>query len=209
MAAMTGPDKKITPAAVRTGSGVTRAVNPSHPPYGASGPASVRGPVSVGPSSVSGRYAAIQGPPPSEAPRRASFTRQSQGPLRALVIAQDGDARRSIVRVAQKHGGETLLASSFGEAIYQLDSLENGWVMVFIDPLLAGFEPRIVNLLRQNPRVSRSPVVIVSAMNAQVLEDVMRSSGSDGFIVTSKGLLHMDTAVQAWLERHDAMMARY
>jgi hypothetical protein len=170
----------------RTGSGVMRAM--------------VAG-------AVSGRYASIAGPPRSEAPRRASFTRKSAGPLRALVIVQDESARSAILRVTQKHGGETLVAVGFSEAICVLDSLDGGRAMVFFDPLQPGFDPRFVQFLRRSPRVGASPVVITSAMSAQALTEIMATSGADGFIVTSKGLLHMDTAIQSWLERHDATMA--
>lgn len=189
---MTGPNKKPTPPVIRRGSGVTPAV---------------QGPSSQPRPEVSGRYANIEGPPPSQAPRRASFTRRSHGPLRALVIAQDGDPRRSIVRVVQKHGGEALLAASLGEAMYLLDALDQGAAMVFVDPLTPGYDPRFVAFLRQNPHVGRSPIVIVSSLTTPVLEDLMRSSGADGFIVSTKGLLYMDTAVQSWLERHDAHLA--
>jgi PleD family two-component response regulator len=163
---------------------------------------------SVPPSSVSGRYATIASTQP-ETPgaRRSSFTRHSNKALRVVLVAADGEVRANFARVLEKHGGEVHLASSFGEAYHIVESMHSGRTLLLLDPLLPGYEPRLVSMMRQHPNIAGGPIVLASAISAPVLEDAMRVGGADGFIVSSKGLLHLDTALQGWLERFDMALA--
>lgn len=176
----------------------------------------------ISPSTASGRYAAISNPPISRpggsspsspdgpistAPRRASFTRASHGPLRVFLVSQENEARKGALRVLEKHGASIEACGSFGELFHKLENSTPGRTLVFLDPLLGGFEPRVVHMLRQHPAVSGGPIVLLSAISSQVLEDVGRATGADGFIVTARGLLHLDTALPSWLQRLDQAMA--
>ncbi len=127
--------------------------------------------------------------------------------MRVLLIAAENDARKGVTRVLENHGGTLDVCGSFGETFHRLENVTHGRTLVFLDPLLAGFEPRIVHMLRLHPAVSGGPIVLLSAISAPVLEDVVRATGADGFIVTTRGLLHLDTALPSWLERLDQAMA--
>jgi PleD family two-component response regulator len=160
------------------------------------------------PSSLSGRYAAISSTQP-ETPgaRRSSFTHRSNKALRVLVAIGDAEIRANVSRVLEKHGGEAYLATNLSEAYHTVESLPPGRTLVFVDPLLPGFEPRLVSMMRSHSAIGGGPIVLVSAISAPVLEDAMRTSLADGFIVSSKGLLHLDTALAGWLERFDIALA--
>ena len=98
-------------------------------------------------------------------------------------------------------------AASFGEAFHLVETMAPTKTLLLIDPLLPGFEPRLVSMFRQHWNVAGGPAVLISAISAPVLEDVMRTTGADGFLVTTKGLLHLDTALASWLERLDLAKA--
>ena len=159
-------------------------------------------------SQPSGRYTTIaSSAPPSQRTRKASFTRHSFGPLRTLLVAPDNDIRRGVTRILENHEGEVHAAASFGEAFHLVETLAPTKTLLLIDPLLPGFEPRLVGMFRQHWNVAGGPAVLISAISAPVLEDVMRTTGADGFLVTTKGLLHLDTALASWLERLDLAKA--
>lgn len=172
------------------------------------GPSSSPGSPSARPTSVSGRYASLASTQP-ETPgaRRSSFTRHSNKALRVLLVLADGEVRSGVSRVLEKHGGEVHLASSFSEAYHTVESISPGRTLVLLDPLLPGYEPRLVAMMRSHPSIGGGPIVLTSAISAPVLQDSMRESLADGFIVTSKGLLHLDTALAGWLERFDMALA--
>jgi DNA-binding response OmpR family regulator len=140
-----------------------------------------------------------------------SFARRSHAPLRALVATSDPECRGPIEKCLQNNGAEVMFASSAGEALYELEALGGmrGLTMVLVDPLMPGCEPGFVSMLRQTASVGRAPILLFSALSHQVLEDRMRAIGADGFILTTRGLLQIDTALKSWLERYDAVMAEY
>lgn len=145
-------------------------------------------------------------------PRKpVSFARRSHAPLRALVATSDPDRRAAVTKCLQNNGAEVVFAGSAGESLYELEALSatRGLTMVLIDPLLPGCEPGFVAMLRQIPNVGRAPILLFSSLSAQVLEDRMRAIGADGFILTTRGLLQIDTALKSWLERYDAVMAEH
>jgi CheY-like chemotaxis protein len=140
-----------------------------------------------------------------------SFARRSHAPLRALVATSDPDRRVAVTKCLQNNGAEVVFASSAGESLYELEALGGvrGLMMVLLDPLLPGCEPGFIAMLRQVPNVGRAPILLFSGLSSQVLEDRMRAIGADGFILTTRGLLQIDTALKSWLERYDAVMAEY
>lgn len=124
-----------------------------------------------------------------------------------LLVSAANDARKGAVRVLENHGASLEVCGSFGETFHRLETLMPGRTLVLLDPLLAGFEPRIVHMLRAHPAVMGGPIVLLSAISAPVLEDVVQATGADGFLVTTRGLLHLDTALPSWLQRLDHAMA--
>jgi CheY-like chemotaxis protein len=156
----------------------------------------------------------VPSPPSSSAglPRKpVSFARRSHAPLRALVATSDPDRRPAVAKCLQNNGAEVFFSSSAGESLYELEALGGvrGLTMVLIDPLLPGCEPGFIAMLRQAPNVGRAPILLFSSLSSQVMEDRMRAIGADGFILTTRGLLQIDTALKSWLERYDAVMAEH
>jgi PleD family two-component response regulator len=190
---MDNGDSNGPPPSKRIGMEVLRGSNPG---------------ISVRPASLSGRYASIASTQP-EAPgaRKSSFTRHSNKALRVLVALTDPEVRKGVSRVLEKHGGEVFLANNLSEAYHTVESVEPGRMLVFVDPLLPGFEPRLIEMMRSHASIGGGPIVLISAISPAVLENTMRESFADGFIVTSKGLLHLDTALAGWLERLDMALA--
>jgi CheY-like chemotaxis protein len=188
----------------RSRSGVLPAAMAS----GASGPPGSNPP---GGGPPSGRGVSATPAPSSLTRKPVSFARRSHAPLRALVATSDPERRTAVSKCLQNNGAEVVFASSAGESLYELEALGGvrGLTMVLIDPLLPGCEPGFIAMLRQVPNVGRAPILLFSSLSSQVLEDRMRAIGADGFILTTRGLLQIDTALKSWLERYDAVMAEH
>ena len=96
-------------------------------------------------------------------------------------------------------------ASGPSEALYQLSTVGDAGgrpTMVLLDVLMPGFDgPLFIKMLRADPRFAGAPMVLISALSAPALEQTMRDWQADGFILKSRGLLHIDEAFSAWFER--------
>lgn len=184
MAGMSGTNDR-KPASTSHQSGTMLAA-----PAGSGPPSGVGGPSSVGPR------------------RPVSFARRSYAPLRALIATPHEETRAAAERVLTNSGAELISTSTAGGILYELGALsDRGLTMVLLDPLLPGCDHNLIAMLRQHPHVSKAPVLLISNMSGPVVEEKMRALGADGFVLTSRGLLQLDTALKSWLERYDAIMA--
>lgn len=150
----------------------------------------------------SGFTARIRESAPDSGPssRRINTT----GP-RVLLIEDDLVTRGKLEQILQKRGAEVFPVSGPSEAIYFLQTaLEDSArpIMTILDVLMPGLDgPLFVNMLRSDPRLAGAPVVLISALSAPALEQTMRDWRADGFILKARGLLHVDQAFEAWLDR--------
>jgi CheY-like chemotaxis protein len=121
-----------------------------------------------------------------------------------LIVEDDEASRSKLGDILVRRGAEVFSAAGPGEAIYMLQSLEESDrpMLVLLDVLMPGLDgPLFVQYLRSDPRVAGAPVVLISALSAPALEQTMRDWRADGFILKSRGLLHIDQALESWLGR--------
>lgn len=168
------------------------------------------------PSAISGVTRAISGPPSrplsgfvpaarESSPESGPHSRRggATGP-RVLLVEDDHVTRAKLEQILVRRGAEVLSAAGPGEAIYLLQTLEESArpFMTILDVLMPGLDgPLFVQMLRGDPRLAGAPVVLISALSAPALEQTMRDWRADGFILKSRGLLHVDQAFEAWLDR--------
>lgn len=125
-----------------------------------------------------------------------------QHQVRALVLEDDQTTLRSYQRILANKGVEVVAVASPGEALYVAATLDPDPrpTIAFLDVIVPGLDgPRFVTALRQLPAFDAVPVVLVSALNGNVLRDKAHAWGANGFILKSKGLLHLDTAFGGWV----------
>ena len=122
-----------------------------------------------------------------------------------LLIEDDSITRNKLEQMLTKRGAEVLSASGPGEAIHLLSTLDasrDRWSIVFLDVVMAGLDgPLFVNMLRSDQRLQGAPIVLISAISSPALERTMHDWRADGFILKSRGLLHIDQAFDAWFVR--------
>ena len=107
-----------------------------------------------------------------------------------LVVEDDDDIRETLQDVLEAEGYATLAASNGAEALHVLLS---GRVpcLILLDlmmPIMSG--PELLTRMRQDPRLSSIPVIIVSAW----AQEAEKTSGAQGFLkkpVDLEALLHV------------------
>ncbi len=154
------------------------------------------------PNHVSGVIAASGQAPVSQ--RSGPVSYRGVAP-RVILIEDDAITRGKLEQMLSKRGAEVISASGPSEAVYLMSTLDepNGRAsIVILDVLMPGLDgPLFVNMLRSDPRLLGAPIVLISALSAPVLEQTMRNWRADGFILKSRGLLHIDEAFEAWFAR--------
>lgn len=158
-------------------------------------------PVSRRPASTSGTIAAVSVPNP----RASNPVIRSESAPRVLLIEDEPVSRGKLEQMLQRRGAEVVSVAGPSEAIYALQTMEE-WparpVMVILDVLMPGLDgPLFVAMLRQEPKIGGAPIVLISALAPAVLERTMHDWAADGFILKSRGLLHIDQAFDAWIAR--------
>lgn len=122
----------------------------------------------------------------------------------ALLVDDDEPSLRTYERVLSKHDVEILSASTPSEALGFVSQLEPvpQPLVAFVDVLMPGMDgPRFVYAIRSFPATCKSPIVLISALSAPALEKATLEWGANGFILKSKGLIHVDQEFTGWLDR--------
>jgi CheY-like chemotaxis protein len=120
------------------------------------------------------------------------------------LLEDDGAMLRTFERLLSQRGVMVMAASTPGEALYYVSAIDGPVrpTVAFLDVLVPALDgPRFVQALRQNPHFATAPIVLVSGLSAPILEKTAEEWGVNGFILKSKGLLHLDTAFEGWLQR--------
>lgn len=131
--------------------------------------------------------------------------RRSSRKRYALVVDDNVTSLKAFERILLRYNVEVLAASTVGEALQQvsmIDPVHDG-IIGFIDVVMPGMHgPRFVTALRQLPTFGAgSPIVLISSLSQSVLELTAADWGAAGFILKSKGLLHVDQQFAEWLKR--------
>lgn len=174
----------------------------ARPSFAASGTSS-----GVVPSSVSGVVPAAgrQGAMPSPSGSRSGIVSQVGVGPRVLIVEDDPIVRAQLEKILARRGAEIISASGPSEALYLLSSVEGParrGALVILDVLMPGLDgPLFVKLLRSDDRLPDAPIVLVSALSAPILERTMTQWDADGFVLKSRGLLHVEGAIEGWFVR--------
>ncbi|MFO0550223.1 MAG: response regulator [Polyangiaceae bacterium] len=121
----------------------------------------------------------------------------------ALLVDDDPSALRTFHRILSRYGVEVLTSANVAGVADLLRPLPaSSCVVAFVDVLMPSMVgPRFVSSLRAQPAFGLAPVVLVSGLNAHVLEQTVKDWGASGYILKMRGLLHVDHQFAEWLER--------
>lgn len=209
----------VGPASVgpaSSGAGYRSVTPPSMGPASV-GPASV-GPASSGPASVGPAYGSVMPPsmarpsvgpisPVSIAPPSMPIPSwripSNQPELRVMVVDDDPTMLRLYERILLKRGVIVSAATGPEEALQSVSALapEHRPHMVFLDVVM----PRLnggafIAALRGIAGDVQVPVVLVSALNLNTVRDYAMQWGANGFVLKSKGLIHLEHAFDEWVK---------
>jgi CheY-like chemotaxis protein len=107
-----------------------------------------------------------------------------------LLIVDDSQRFLSTTRaVLASHGAEILTAGTAAEALSVMASLTVDAILVDLQlGSESGFE--LVRRLRERPALAGTPILVISTRPGEGLDDIVASSGADGFL--SKADLSID-----------------
>lgn len=119
-------------------------------------------------------------------------------------MTEDANLVTTVTRVLGPLHADLITTRSPGEALYALQSVgyERHYRarLVLIDALISGVDgPNLVNTLRRDPHVAGATIALLSSLSANVVENIMRSWGADGYLLTNRGVIHIKTAIDGWL----------
>lgn len=176
----------------------TPAPTPKVPPPTPSERGLISPSVLEGPERISDEFGSAQRDSnPAFQPRISGVVeRRSSRKRYALVVDDNMTSLKAFERILLRYNVEVLTASTVGEALQQasmIDPIHDG-IIAFIDVVMPGMNgPRFVGALRQLPTFgAASPIVLISSLSQSVLELTAADWGAAGFILKSKGLLHVD-----------------
>lgn len=122
--------------------------------------------------------------------------------VRVLVVEDDPVTLRAYQRILINKGAAVAGALSSGEALYVASSFpaDERPNLVFLDVLLPGIDgSRLIGLLRALPGFERTPIVLVSSLNAELLTEKAERWEANGFVLKATGLVHLEAAFEKWL----------
>ncbi|WP_437301933.1 response regulator [Sorangium sp. So ce388] len=133
---------------------------------------------------------AARGRPTSERPAARS----------AMVVDDDETAALVVERVLGRRGIEVLkVPQSFG---VMNRIARHRPSLVLLDVKMPGLDgPTLVTLIRQDPEIARTRIVLYSALAVDALAQTAGECGADGFIAKSLGLLHLERSLELYLGR--------
>ncbi|WP_437683876.1 response regulator [Sorangium sp. So ce131] len=74
--------------------------------------------------------------------------------------------------------------------------------LVLLDVKMPGLDgPTLVTLIRKDAEISRTRLVLYSALDVDVLADTANACGADGFIAKTLGPLHLEKSLELYLGR--------
>lgn len=142
--------------------------------------------------------------PPSIAPTsNFSWPMQEAGrETRALIVEDDPTTLRAYQRILLKRGVLVTAASSPDEALALVSALapELRPSLLFLDVIM----PRLngaafIAALRSLAGTVQIPVILISALNLATVRDYAQQWGANGFILKTKGMLHLEAAFDEWV----------
>ncbi|WP_437312452.1 response regulator [Sorangium sp. So ce385] len=74
--------------------------------------------------------------------------------------------------------------------------------LVLLDVRMPGLDgPTLVTLIRRDPEIARTRIVLYSALAVDALAQTADACGADGFIAKSLGLPHLEKSLELYLGR--------
>ncbi|MFK7991921.1 MAG: response regulator [Sandaracinaceae bacterium] len=124
--------------------------------------------------------------------------------VRVLVVEDDP----ALARLAEKmlaHAGIEVHVHERGFGVLQRIATCRPHVLL-LDVMLPGLDgPELVELIRGDPELSRTRVVLWSALSAADLTKRARLCGADGSIEKAKGPFHLVAQITDWLRVWDGV----
>lgn len=119
-------------------------------------------------------------------------------PPRILVIDDDEDLSR-LLAVAFRRTKAKVVTHSRGYGVLQLVATHRPAVVI-LDVMMPGLDgSSVLELLRQDPELSKTRVVLWSAMPYDTLRERAEAAGADGFIEKVRGPAALVAQITEWL----------
>lgn len=125
-------------------------------------------------------------------------------PPRILVI-DDDEALARLLEVAFRTTSAEVVTHSRGYGVLQLVATHRP-ALVVLDVMMPGLDgPSVLELLRQDPELSRTRVVLWSAMAREQLAEAAEAAGADGYLEKTVGPRELVAQVTQWLMMWDGV----
>lgn len=120
--------------------------------------------------------------------------------LRAVVIDDDRVARSLVERLLAAQRLEVVsLASSFGAYEVVASQLPH---LLIVDVVMPGLDiEAFVARIKSTPALRNVIILLLSGMTVQTLEALVRRTGAHGFLSKTRGALHLNEVIGAWVKQ--------
>jgi CheY-like chemotaxis protein len=128
----------------------------------------------------------------------------SQDDKRTVLVIDDSDIARASLRQLLEGGGYAVaeLASAIGAT---REILRSGVSIVVVDVSMPGLSgDKLVKLLRDNPRLERLIVVVISARAPEELEKIAQNTPADGVLAKDEANKRLLPLLEKLLTRRTA-----
>lgn len=128
----------------------------------------------------------------------------TEEPPRILVI-DDDEALARLLEVAFRTTRAQVVTHTRGYGVLQLVATHRP-VLVVLDAMMPGLDgPSVLELLRQDPELSGTRVVLWSAMPREELAAAAEAAGADGYLEKTVGPRQLVDQVRQWLMAWDGV----
>ena len=121
---------------------------------------------------------------------------------RAIVVVEDDESIREMLRYYFQSVGYTVRPYESGEAMFEGEADQSPPVLFILDIMLPGMDGlEILRRLREGRGTSESPVIMLTARSAEMDRVAGLEGGADDYVVKPFGIMELQARVKAVLRR--------
>ena len=121
---------------------------------------------------------------------------------RAIVVVEDDESIREMLRYYFQSVGYTVRPYESGEAMFEGEADQSPPVLFILDIMLPGMDGlEILRRLREGRGTSESPVIMLTARSAEMDRVSGLENGADDYVVKPFGIMELQARVKAVLRR--------
>jgi CheY-like chemotaxis protein len=119
---------------------------------------------------------------------------------RLLVVDDNKVMHRIVERIVRGQSVELIISAHAPDTMRLI--AQHRPALVLLDIVMPGLHgTSVVNLIRSDPEIARTCVVLHSSISEEELAQRARAYGADGFIAKSRGINHLEQSIAQWLHR--------